>query len=452
MQFFESTKHFLKNEPTPIERIVTPFQRFASEKAAGGIILFLSALIAILWANFISYESYDNFWHTKFTIGVGRYSISDSFHFWINDALMAVFFFLVGLEIKRSIVLGELSSIKKAAFPVMAAAGGMIVPAVMFISLNINTDTVVGWGIPVATDIAFALGVLSVLGKRVPISLKIFLTALAIADDIGAVLIIAIFYSNDLMLNNLIISFLLLGGIVIANYLGLRNPFIYIVVGCLMWIFFLKSGIHATIAGITLAMVIPLKVKINPNQFFHKATELLDNFKNENTFHRSKGSLGLTTEKQSATLEELVKHTKEVESPLQRMENNLHHFVTFVVLPLFAISNSGVIIDSNVTSIFNNSLAIGIILGLFIGKPIGILSFSYLAYKTGIASIPDDIKWRHVLGVGFLGGVGFTMAIFVNGLAFNTDLYISTAKIAIFIASILSGIFGYLTIRMVKGK
>ncbi|MFL2763626.1 MAG: Na+/H+ antiporter NhaA [Dehalococcoidia bacterium] len=450
MQIFESTKHFLKNDPTPIERIVTPFQRFGSEQAAGGIILFLSALIAILWANFISFDSYDHFWHTKFTIGIGDYSISDSFHFWINDGLMAIFFFLVGLEIKRSIVLGELSSVKKAAFPVFAAAGGMLVPAGIFIALNLNTDTFVGWGIPVATDIAFALGVLSVLGKRVPVSLKIFLTALAIADDIGAVLIIAIFYSNDLMLINLFISFLLIASVVIANSLGLRNPLIYTIVGCLMWIFFLKSGIHATIAGITLAMVIPLKVKINPNQFFIRVSELLHHFKNENNFHQSRGSLGLTTEKQSATLEELVKNTKEVESPLQRMENNLHHFVTFIVLPLFAISNSGVIIDSNISSIFNNSLAIGIILGLFVGKPVGIFLFSYLACKIGIASIPNDLKWRHVLGVGFLGGVGFTMAIFVNGLAFDSQSFIDTAKIAIFIASIFSAIFGYMIIRLIK--
>jgi len=450
MQIFESTKHFLKNEPTPIDRIVNPFQRFASEKAAGGIILFLSALIAILWANFISYDSYDDFWHTKLTIGIGNYSISDTFHFWINDALMAIFFFLVGLEIKRSVVLGELSSIKKAAFPVMAAAGGMIVPAGIFISLNLNTDTFVGWGIPVATDIAFALGVLSLLGKRVPISLKIFLTALAIADDIGAVLIIAIFYSNDLMLTNLFISFLLVSGVIIANYLGLRNPLIYTIVGCLMWVFFLKSGIHATIAGITLAMVIPLKVKINPNQFFDKGTELLKNFKNENNFHQSRGDLGLTTEKQSSTLEELVKYTKKVESPLQRMENNLHHFVTFVVLPLFAISNSGVIIDSSINNIFNNSLAIGIILGLFVGKPIGIFLFSFFACKIGIASIPSDLKWTHILGVGFLGGVGFTMSIFVNGLAFDSQTFIATSKIAIFIASIFSALFGYMVIKLIK--
>ena len=430
MQIFESTKHFLKNEPTPIDRIVNPFQRFASEKAAGGIILFLSALIAILWANFISYDSYDDFWHTKLTIGIGNYSISDTFHFWINDALMAIFFFLVGLEIKRSVVLGELSSIKKAAFPVMAAAGGMIVPAGIFISLNLNTDTFVGWGIPVATDIAFALGVLSLLGKRVPISLKIFLTALAIADDIGAVLIIAIFYSNDLMLTNLFISFLLVSGVIIANYLGLRNSILT------------NSG--------SSAKVIPLKVKINPNQFFDKGTELLKNFKNENNFHQSRGDLGLTTEKQSSTLEELVKYTKKVESPLQRMENNLHHFVTFVVLPLFAISNSGVIIDSSINNIFNNSLAIGIILGLFVGKPIGIFLFSFFACKIGIASIPSDLKWTHILGVGFLGGVGFTMSIFVNGLAFDSQTFIATSKIAIFIASIFSALFGYMVIKLIK--
>ena len=450
MQYLKSTKHFLKNEPTPIERIVSPFQRFASEQAAGGIILFLSALIAILWVNFISLNSYDEFWHTKFTIGIGSYSISDSLHFWINDALMAIFFFLVGLEIKRSIILGELSSIKKAAFPVLAAIGGMIVPAGIFILLNAGSDSFIGWGIPVATDIAFALGVLAVLGKRVPISLKIFLTALAIADDIGAVLIIAIFYSNELMLIYLFISFLLLVSVVFANYLGLRNPLVYTIVGCLMWVFFLKSGVHPTIAGITLAMIIPLRVKINPDQFFHRVTALLNHFRNENDFHKSKGNLGLTTENQSATLEELVKNTKEVESPLQRMENNLHFFVTFIVLPLFALSNSGVILDSNISNIFDDSLAIGIILGLFLGKPIGIFLFSFLACKLGIASIPNDLKWIQILGVGFLGGIGFTMSIFVNGLAFDSLSFISTAKIAIFVASILSGLSGYLILRVLK--
>jgi len=450
MQYLKSTKHFLKNEPTPIERIVSPFQRFASEQAAGGIILFLSALIAILWVNFISIDSYDGFWHTKFTIGIGSYSISDSLHFWINDALMAIFFFLVGLEIKRSIVLGELSSIKKAAFPVMAAIGGMLVPAGIFIFLNVGLDTFVGWGIPVATDIAFALGVLSVLGKKVPISLKIFLTALAIADDIGAVLIIAIFYTNELLLIYLFIAFLLLVAVVIGNYLGLRNPFIYTIMGFLIWIFFLKSGIHPTIAGITLAMIIPLRVKINPEQFFHRATTLLNHFRDDDDFHKSKGSLALTTENQSATLEELVKNTKEVESPLQRMENNLHSFVTFIVLPLFALSNSGVIMDSNITNVFDDSLAIGIILGLFLGKPIGIFLFSFLGSKIGIASIPNDLKWVQILGVGFLGGIGFTMAIFVNGLAFDSLYFISTAKIAIFVASILSGLSGYLILRLSK--
>lgn len=436
------------NEEPPIVRLLSPVQQFSHQEAAGGILLLIAAIAALALANSPLYHAYHEVWETHLVIGLRDFLLDKSLHFWINDALMAVFFFVVGLEIKRSLLLGELASVRRAALPIVAAIGGMVVPAAVYLLLNNEGEAARGWGIPMSTDIAFSLGVLALLGARAPLSLKVFLTAFAIVDDIGAITVIAIFFTETINWVNLGVGVGLLLVLVAFNILGVRNVIAYLLVSIVIWVSFFESGIHATVSGVLIAMTIPLRVRINPEQFVLKGRTLLDTFEREGFGGARRGSLALTTDMQRSALEELEEASKEVESPLQRLEHILHPWVAFVIMPVFALSNAGVaFLSEGAVSAFTSPVALGIIVGLLIGKPLGIVLFAWIAVKTGIASLPSDMNWPQVLGAAMLGGIGFTMAIFVTGLAFTDATLVLQSKMAILIASLATGAIGYLVIR-----
>ncbi len=419
-----------------LSRLLRPFQEFAHTEALGGVLLFACALIALIWANSPWSESYSTLWETKLTIGAGSFELSKSLLHWINDGLMAIFFFVVGLEIKREVLVGELASRRKAALPIAAALGGVLVPALIYILFNAGGAGASGWGIPIATDIAFALGVMALLGNRVPDSLRIFLTALAIVDDITGVLIIAIFYTSDIAWISLMIGFGFLGALFIANRLHFRHPLIYTILGIGLWLAFLKSGVHATIAGILLAMTIPARTVINPKEFLQRSREKLDIFESAD---KDSDSI-LKNETQQSAIHALDVASKQVQAPLQRMEHALHPWVAFFIMPIFALANAGVSLSGNGEVI--NSVTTGIVFGLLLGKPIGITLASWLAIRGKIADKPADIGWWHIHGMAWLAGIGFTMALFIAGLAFEGSAYLTAAKIGIIAASVLAGIIG----------
>lgn len=366
-------------------------------KSTSGVLLLLCALGAVLMATFPGGEWFGEMWETRGGFHIGSFSMEMSLQHWVNDALMAIFFFTVGLEIKREMISGQLSSIKKSALPIVAAIGGMIVPALIYMGFNAgDPDTARGWGIPMATDIAFAIGILSLLGNRVPTGLKVFLTALAIVDDLGAIIVLAIFYpTHALHLDYLVYVGVIVAVLMLFNYIKLNNKYLYIIPGLLMWYFTYKSGIHATIAGVLLAMTIP-----------------------------SKGGES---------------------SLLHRMEHRLHPVVNFLIMPIFALANAGVAFNlDSLAAGGMASVSLGIFFGLFIGKPLGIFLFSLLSIKLGLASRPEGTTWSQLAAVGILGGIGFTMSIFVNNLAFSDPAIIDTGKISILITSATAALAGLL--------
>jgi NhaA family Na+:H+ antiporter len=417
--------------------------RFTKNAAFSGIILIFVALVAIIWANSAAGNIYFELWQNKITIGFGSAIISKPLLLWINDGLMAMFFFVIGLEIKREVIAGELSSWKKAAMAVYAALGGMIIPSLIFIFFNHGKTSSNGWGIPMATDIAFSLGILALLGKRVPLSLKIFLTALAIVDDLGAVLVIAFFYSSKIILSNVALGGLFLGLMIAMNLAGVRNKLAYAIPGILgIWLAFLLSGVHATIAGVLAAFAIPASTKINKTEFKQTILNLANGI---NDFVKKNNPFLNKEEQQVVTaIKETCEH---YEPPLQSLENSMHPWVIFLIMPVFALSNTGVLLGNDVLPVIKSAAGMGIVLGLVLGKPLGILLFSWLAYKMGVASLPENIKWVHILGVGLLAGIGFTMALFVASLAFTETALISSAKISILFASLIAGIAGYFILR-----
>ena len=367
-------------------KLTTSFKEFFENERAGGIVLIICTVVSLLLANSSIGEHYMSIWH--FQLG------GQPLEYWINDGLMAIFFLLVGLELKREISVGELSSFKKASLPIFGAIGGMLVPALIYVAFNYGKPTISGFGIPMATDIAFAIGILSLLGNRVPLALKVFLMALAVIDDLGAILIIAFFYTTDLIFTNLFISLGIFALLMILNRAKVKSIIPYIIGGVAMWYFMLHSGVHATITGVLLAFAIPAgKV-------------------------RSK-------------------------SLSEKVEDYIHEPVAFFILPLFALANTSIIIDSQWTESLVHDSGIGILTGLFIGKPIGIMLVCYIAVALGISALPKGIKWKHLLGVGLIAGIGFTMSIFVTILAFSDVVVINHSKIAILVASLLSALAGY---------
>ena len=430
-------------EPLPIERLLKPFALFAKQASAGGIVLLACALIAMLWANSPLGEYYFRLWSTPVEVRFGNLiDIDKPLLLWINDGLMAVFFFLVGMEIKRELLVGELRSPRKAMLPMAAAVGGMIVPALIYASLNWGTPEIRGWGVPMATDIAFALGALALLGTRAPLALKVFLTALAIVDDLGAVLVIAIFYTENLKVDALLYSFLFWGAMIAMNRLGVRNALIYFIVSLGLWYFMLKSGVHATVAGVLSAFAIPVRSRIDPELFIARVREYLNQFDQPVT----ERTIILSPEQQSA-VEAIEREALRVQSPLQRLEHQLHYFVAFFVMPVFALANAGVALGGEGGLNWTSRVIWGVALGLLIGKPLGITLFSWLAVRLGLAQLPQGINFVHIVGVGFLAGIGFTMALFIGGLAFRGD-ELNYAKLGILAGSALAGAIGFMMLRM----
>jgi len=430
-------------EPLPIERLLKPFALFAKQASAGGIVLLACAVVALLWANSPLSEYYFRLWSIPVEVRFGNLvDIDKPLLLWINDGLMAVFFFLVGMEIKRELLVGELRSPRKAMLPMAAAVGGMVVPALIYASLNWGTPEIRGWGIPMATDIAFALGALALLGTRAPLALKVFLTALAIVDDLGAVLVIALFYTENLKVNALLYSLLFWGAMIAMNRLGVRNALIYFIVSLGLWYFMLKSGVHATVAGVLGAFAIPVRSRIDPELFIARVREYLNQFDQPVT----ERTIILSPEQQSA-VEAIERESLRVQSPLQRLEHQLHYFVAFFVMPIFAFANAGVALGGEGGLNWTSRVIWGVALGLLIGKPLGIALFSWLAVRLGLAQLPQGINFVHIVGVGFLGGIGFTMALFIGGLAFRGD-ELNYAKLGILSGSALAGAIGFMMLRM----
>lgn len=419
------------------------FHQFTSSAATSGIILIVVSIIALVWANSGASDLYFRIWNMKFTIGIIDAIISKPLILWINDGLMAMFFFVVGLEIKREIMAGELSSWKKASLPIIAAIGGMVVPAAIFVAFNYDKPSVDGWGIPMATDIAFSLGVLALLGKRVPLTLKIFLTALAIADDLGAVLVIAFFYSSKITMTNVAVGGAFLGVMILMNAAGVRKKLAFALPGILgLWLAFLLSGVHATIAGVLAAFTIPAKMTINTTEFRASIQALLDKLKDAPKIQGP-----LLSKQQQEVVAAIEKKSKQYEAPLQSLEHSMHPWVIFLIMPIFALSNAGVAISGDIQSILSLPVSIGIILGLFVGKPLGILFFAWLACKLKLTSLPPGTNYWHILGLGALAGIGFTMSLFVSSLAFKSPEFIQASKVSIILASLLSGVAGFLILK-----
>jgi Na+:H+ antiporter, NhaA family len=429
----------------PIDAVIRPFQEFAHTEASGGVLLLAFTVVALVWANSPWSHSYHELWHTTVTAGFGKYVLAKPLELWINDGLMAVFFFVVGLEIKREILTGELSSPRQAALPIAAAVGGMAVPALLYFAFNAGTPEVSGWGIPMATDIAFALGVLALVGKGVPDALKVFLTALAIVDDLGAVLVIALFYTSEISLAALGAGcgFLLL--MALANVSGVRNPLVYWLLGGAVWLAFLLSGVHATIAGVLGAMTIPARSLIDEKSFVEGGRFLLSEV--ERTAEPGVEPLHHGTK--HAAVQALERACENVETPLQRFEHRLHPWVAFCIMPTFALANAGVELGAGFVEVLRQPVALGVMIGLVAGKQVGITVFSWLAVRSGMASLPARVSWRHIYGAAVLGGIGFTMSLFIAGLAFASAEALATAKAGILVASLLAGTAGFWLLRRV---
>lgn len=427
-----------------VERALVPFQSFARIEASSGILLLACTVVALLWANSQWASSYVALWDTPFSFALGDFALGKPLLSWINDGLMAMFFFVVGLEIKREVLVGELSSWRRASLPAAAAVGGMAVPAVIYVLLNQRSDAAAGWGIPMATDIAFALGVLAVLGTRVPGGLRMFLLALAIVDDIGAVLVIAFFYTSHVSWLYLGLGAVFLAALIGANLSGVRHPLVYAALGIGgLWLTFLLSGVHATIAGVIAAMAIPARTRIDPDDFLSKARVALTEFDQAGQH----GSRVPTSEGRQSALEELETLSEQVQTPLQRLEHTLHPWVSFVVLPIFALANAGVTIGAELSAAVASPVSLGVFGGLLIGKPLGILLASRLAVYTRLADLPAGVAWRHVVGAGCLGGIGFTMSLFIATLAFEGTPFLTMAKMGILGASLLAALIGVAILR-----
>lgn len=467
----------------PIDVLLHPFRRFARFEAAGGVLLLITSVAALIWANSPYAPGYLALWEkTYFTVAVGEAGgfaaaahhadsaaatlghaaesaaehadghaaaapgsgslvLSMSIVHWINDLLMAVFFLLVGLEIKREILVGELASPRKAAVPIFAAIGGMAAPGAIFALINMGTPEVRGWGVPMATDIAFALGFLAILGRRVPLSLRVFLASLAIIDDLGALLVIAIFYTEEIRTQYLLAAGLLVGLLALHNALGVRRTIPYAVFGLLLWYAMYKSGVHATIAGVLVAMTIPARTRVDGEEFLAASRETLDDFERAGEH----GPSIITNSEQQAAVQAIENYAQAVQTPLQSLEHALLPWVSFLIVPLFALANAGVgfAAGGGIQGALTDRVAIGIAAGLVLGKPIGIMLASWLAVRTGLGALPEDISWRQLLGMSCLAGIGFTMSLFIAQLAFPDPGDLTIAKVAVLGASAVSAVIGF---------
>jgi NhaA family Na+:H+ antiporter len=414
------------------------FARFVHSEVTGSLILLTCTVVALAWANSPYSESYFHLLHTELGFSIAGTDRTLSLHHWINDFLMAIFFFVVGLEIKREMVVGRLSTFDKAVLPVAAALGGMIAPALFYFALNTSGEASRGWGVPMATDIAFALGVLSLFGKRVPIGLKVFLTALAIADDLGAVLVIAIFYTKSLDVAVLVLAGIFMLLILGARRLGIRSPLVYLFLAVVVWIDVFESGVHATVAGVLLAMLMPVKAGREPEHFLAEVRERWDALRASDLTRDSM----IHDRSQLDAISNLRRAAQDMEPAGLLLEERLHPFVVFFILPLFAFFNAGVRIEGSFTETLAQPVSLGVILGLVLGKQVGITLFSWIAVKSGKAALPEGVDWGDLYGAACLGGVGFTMSLFIAELAFETPALGAEAKIGILTASLIAALWG----------
>ena len=419
----------------------TIFQRFFRTETVGGLVLLLFAIAALALANSPLAGAYEHLWQIPLTVGIIDHSLSLTLHQWINDGLMAVFFLLVGLEIKRELIVGELGSVRKAALPIACAIGGMVVPATVYWMFNMSGPGAGGWGIPMATDIAFALGALALIAPGAPAGARIFLTAVAIVDDMGAVLVIATFYSQTIAWGMLGAAALMVLVLIGFNAAGVRHLWPYLLVGLVLWYFVHESGMHATVAGVVLALTIPMHTRMNAIQFSREARSLLEQFDRTETGDL----LVLTSKGQQETLFALDRASEGVTAPILRLEHALHNFSAFVVMPLFAFANAGVRIGGPVD---HAEVTVGVILGLVIGKPLGIAAAALGAIKSGVGELPDGVGWTSLLGYACLAGIGFTMSLFIAMLAFHETGPGNAAKSGILAGSLLAGIAGAIFLRI----
>ena len=433
-------------EPSYLVRAVrAPIQTFIHTEEIGAMALLVAAAAALGWANSPWSDSYVSFWHIYISFDIHIFAISENLEHLVNEGLMAVFFFVVGLEIKRELLHGELSSFRKASLPVVAAAGGMAAPALIYLLVNRSGDGVVGWGVPMATDIAFALGVLALLGRRVPAELRVFLLGLAVVDDLGAIAVIAIFYTDAIHWANLglgVAMFALIAGCI---RMGIGSLGFYLILCVVMWQFFLESGIHATLAGVLVAAIVPSEPRLHRRNYAAAVKDLLHDFR-----------LAMANddeEKAQATVEQIEELSRGTEGPMERLERIVHPWVSFAVLPLFALANAGIVFTPDTLSeAVASPITIGVAVGLLVGNPLGIMGLTWLAVRVGLGQLPSGVRWRHVLGVGFLAGIGFTVAIFISGIAFDDRAVVDQAKMGIFGASIVAGVAGYLFLRIAGAR
>ena len=416
------------------------FQEFFRTEAAGGALLVACACLALVLANSGLSDSYHQFWDAPLSIAVGARPMTMSLHAWINDGLMAVFFLLVGLEIKREALAGELSSGPQAALPIAGAIGGMLVPALIYAGINGGGPAAHGWAIPMATDIAFALGVLSLVAPHAPTGLKVFLAALAIVDDMGAVLVIAMFYSGALVWASLLLAAAAMAVLVGLNLLRVNHLAPYLLVGVALWYFVHDSGIHATIAGVLLAFTIPTRTRIDASEYSTEARRLLDEFDRTETGDL----LTLTSKGQQDAIIGLERASERVTAPLLRLEHALHGLAAFIIMPIFALSNAGVVLGTGAST----TVVVGVLGGLAIGKPVGITVAAWLAVRAGLATLPAGVSWHALHGVAWLGGIGFTMSLFITNLAFEDVALVGAAKLGILASSVVAGLVGAAWIRL----
>jgi NhaA family Na+:H+ antiporter len=430
-------------EERPIAILMGPFAEFVAARASGGIVLLVAALVALVWANSPWWPLYQRLQDFHIEIGWSDHAVSHSLHYWINDGLMTIFFLLVGLEIKRELLVGELSAPRKAALPIAAALGGVIFPALIYAALNFGGAGQRGWGIPMATDIAFAVGAIALLGSRVPGPLGVFLTALAIVDDLVAVVVIAVFYTDEIHFIPFALAGFVFAFLILLNRLGVAQPIAYAIPGVLLWAAVLQSGVHATISGVLLAITIPSRRFFNPKEFLDRSRKLLGEF--EQTIQEG--------EEREEAIEALESASQHVEPPLHRIERALAPWVSLGIMPLFAFVNAGVRIVNHPWTAYVNPVTAGVLLGLLFGKPAGIILFSWITSRLGLSALPDQVRWKHIHGASWLAGIGFTMSLFVGGLAFGQTELLDLAKVGILAGSTVAGITGsFLLLRATRNN
>ncbi len=432
------------------DQVLTPLDEFIHRQTTSGVLLMFCAVLAIYIANSPWNEAYHHLLELPFTVGFPGFQLSKSLHHWINDGLMAIFFFVVGLELKREILVGELADIKLAILPIVAAIGGMVVPVLIYISFNPEGDALNGWGVPMATDIAFALGTLALLGSRVPKGLLTFLVALAIVDDLGAVLVIALFYTETLNLTALLVVAALLVLLVVLNLGGVRSSVPYLLLGLLLWIAMLKSGVHATLAGIFLAFTIPMQPKYDPKLFLSRINGMIEQIKEA---YAREGNI-IKNDTLRSQVQSLGEGVRLVQAPAQTLEHRLHLPSAYLIIPIFALANAGIPIEwASLGTVITHPVSMGIGAGLLIGKLIGIAGFSWVAVKLGVTSLPQGLNFKHIVGAGLMGGIGFTMSIFVAELGFaHNPEELLMAKTGVLFASLFAGVSGFLWLYFTAEK